>query len=193
MQALSIIREEHASIASMLQGLSALVHGIRDYRMPPNFELLRAMLYYVESFPERLHHPKEERWLFRLLAERHPPARPLVDLLCEQHKTGAVLIATVRDVLHRYERHGSAHFAAFAAAVDQFIAFERDHMGREEREALPLAEKYLTPDDWEDIDEAFAAHADPLRGVPAQDGFAELHRRLTRLRDGPAQERAGEP
>lgn len=192
MQALATIREEHECIASMLDGLAAHVHGIRDFRMPVNFELLRAMLYYIESFPERLHHPKEEHWVFRLLAERHPPARSLVDLLREQHRIGAAQVAALHEGLLRCERHGAAAFGAFAAAVDTFVAFEREHMGREEREAFPLAQRHLTGDDWEEIDEAFAAHADPLHGVSTQDGFADLHRRLTRLH-GAAGESAREP
>ena len=43
-----------------------------------------------------------------------------------------------------------------------------------------------------ELDEAFAAHADPLHGVSTQDGFADLHRRLTRLH-GAAGESAREP
>ncbi|MFO1415329.1 MAG: hemerythrin domain-containing protein [Burkholderiales bacterium] len=181
MQSLSIIREEHHAIASMLQGLSALVRGTRESALPPNFGLLHAMLYYVESFPERLHHPKEEQWLFRLLALRHPPARPLLDLLCEQHQIGTWRLALVKERLHAYEQQGASAFADFASAVDDFVAFEREHMGREEREAFPLAQQHLTDDDWEEIDEAFAAQADPLQGVATDDGFADLHARLERL------------
>ena len=181
MQALSIIRDEHDSIAAMLQRLSDLVHGIRDYRMPPNFELLRAMLYYIQSFPERLHHPKEEHWVFRLLAERHPPALPLVDHLCHEHRMGSEHVAMLDEYLRRWERHGHPAFAAFAAAVDSFVAHERAHMGREEREAFPLAEQHLTAEDWEEIDEAFAAHADPMHGMDTADDFAEIQRRLSRM------------
>jgi hemerythrin-like domain-containing protein len=191
MQALSIIREEHHAIASMLEGLSALVHGTRDFAMAPNFGLLHAMLYYVESFPERLHHPKEEKWLFRLLAQRHPPAQPLLDVLRVQHQLGGARLAVVRERLHQYERDGASAFAEFAAAVDEFVAFEREHIGREEREAFPLAEAHLTDDDWEEIEEAFAAHEDPLHGVSNEDGFDDLHTRLATLADDPARNRPG--
>ncbi len=183
MQALDILRDEHASIASMLQGLADLVHGIRDFRMPPNFGLLRAMLYYIQSYPERLHHPKEERWVFLLLALRHPPARPLLDRLRDEHREGSAQLAALQERLQRYEQEGAAAFGAFAAAVDAFVACERDHIGREERDVVPLAREHLTARDWEEIDAAFAGHADPLHGVPTGDGFAELHRRLMRLPD----------
>ena len=47
-----------------------VVHDIRDRGTHPNFELLGAMIYYIDTVPERFHHPKEDQYLFRLL--RHP-------------------------------------------------------------------------------------------------------------------------
>jgi hemerythrin-like domain-containing protein len=181
MTALGTIREEHQALASMLQGLAALVRGIRDRQLPANIGLLQAMLYYVETFPERTHHPKEDRWLFPLLELRHPPSRPLLDLLREQHRIGGGKLRNITKALDRFERTGAAAFAPFADAVDDFVAFERDHMAREEREVLPLAQQYLTADDWARIDAAFAANLDPLRGMSHDGGQDELHRRLGRL------------
>ena len=37
----------------------------------------------------------------------------------------------------------------------------------EEQEAFPLAQKYLTPADWDEIDAAFVGHADPMIGSDA--------------------------
>lgn len=179
MRALCTIHEEHQAIAAMLQALSALVHGIREYRMQPNFDLMRAMLYYARTFPERSHHPKEEHWVFRLLAGRHPPARPLLARLCDEHRIGSEMLQDAGEALRRYERKGAPEFAAFCAAIDAFVAFERHHMAVEERDAFPLAERHLTADDWEAIDEAFAADADPLPDVATHDGFEPLRRPLT--------------
>jgi hypothetical protein len=36
------------------------------------FDVLRAMLFYIDEFPERLHHPKESDLLFPKLARRVP-------------------------------------------------------------------------------------------------------------------------
>ena len=52
----------------------------------PNFELLGAMIYYIDAFPERFHHPKEDEYLFRLLRVRHPDAAPLLDRLNIEHR-----------------------------------------------------------------------------------------------------------
>ncbi len=88
MQAIRIIREEHQSLAAVLHGLLYLVREIRAHRTEPDFELLGAMVYYIDTFPERFHHPKEDAWLFRLLLLRHPPAAEIIDRLQSEHRAG---------------------------------------------------------------------------------------------------------
>jgi hypothetical protein len=38
-------------------------------------------------------------------------------------------------------------------------------MRKEEEQLLPLAERYLEPEDWDAIGAAFAANIDPIAGV----------------------------
>ena len=185
MKAITVIRNEHQAMAAMLHALLSLVHGIRDHRLRPNFELLGAMIYYVDTFPERLHHPKEDQWLFRLLALRHPPARGTIDRLQAEHRLGASRIRTLEQTLARFRQGGDTEFPAFAAAVEVFVEFERNHMRSEEMEILPLARLHLVPEDWAEIDAAFATNADPLIGVSSQDQFDDLFTRIVNLAPAP--------
>ena len=72
MRALDVIRAEHRSLAAVIHGLRHLVREVREHGARPDFGLLEAMLRYIDAFPERLHHPKEDRYLFRRLRERDP-------------------------------------------------------------------------------------------------------------------------
>ena len=72
-QAIRILHEEHLSLDAVLHGLLYLVHEIRSYRTEPDFALLGAMVYYIDTFPERFHHPKEDAWLFRRIVNLAPP------------------------------------------------------------------------------------------------------------------------
>ena len=68
---LAIIRDEHRSLAAVIHGLEYLVREARDAGKPPQFPLLHAMLHYIKAFPEKLHHPKEDAYLFRKLRAAH--------------------------------------------------------------------------------------------------------------------------
>jgi hemerythrin-like domain-containing protein len=185
MRAIRIIKDEHRSLAAVLHGMLFLVREIRDQGAKPDFAVLGAMIYYIDAFPERFHHPKEDAYLFRVLRIRHPAAKALLDRLEKEHWTGAHKIRDLEQALARYQNGGAAEFPAFAAAVEGYAAFHWDHMRAEEDELLPLAEKHLTPKDWAAIDDAFMGHTDPMLGTDAGAKYAALFTRIVNLAPPP--------
>jgi hemerythrin-like domain-containing protein len=183
MKAIAIIEDEHRAITAVLEGLRQLLADARAGKAAPDPALLGAMFHYVERFPERLHHPKEDDFLFAKLRLRRPDAAPLLDALHREHEIGRERFADLRGVYERYVADPST-LARFADAVDRYAHFHWKHMRREEDEVMPLAAQALTADDWAEIDAAFASNADPIVGVPARKTFRELYRRLAALWPG---------
>ena len=161
-----------------------LVREIRDRNAEPSFAALGAMIYYIDAFPERFHHPKEDQYLFRLLRARYLDAGPLIDRLEEEHRVGAHKIRTLEQALARYQSGGQREFAQFAAAVDDYAEFHWKHMRKEEQQLLPLAERHLTVEDWTAVDAAFAANRDPIAGMQERD-FEKLFSRIVTLAPDP--------
>ena len=96
-ESIRIIRDEHASLAAMLHSLRMMVK-----RGPVNdpegfFDVLRAMLFYIDEFPERIHHTKETALLFPPVAARAPPLRETLAQLEQAHASGE---AWVRELPH---------------------------------------------------------------------------------------------
>ena len=86
--ALTVIRQEHAALAAMLRSLSLRLDQHRRQHSVPDFGLLRAMLFYVDEFPERLHHRKEDEALFPRLRHRCPELAATLDQLERDHEHG---------------------------------------------------------------------------------------------------------
>ncbi|HEU0200973.1 MAG TPA: hemerythrin domain-containing protein [Burkholderiaceae bacterium] len=181
--AIDIIHDEHRALAAVLHALLFLVGEVRNGKSPDP-RLFRATLEYIAAFPEKLHHPKEDEYIYRLLRDRAPAAVATLDELEEEHRQGRDLIVELESALSEYERSPAA-FEAFAAAVKQYADFHWAHMRKEEDLILPLAAKTLTPEDWQGIDAAFQSNRDPLVGVDAQREFRELFRRLVNLLPAP--------
>jgi branched-chain amino acid transport system ATP-binding protein len=156
--ALSIIADEHRSLAAVLKGLQAHVGDARAGRVNPDFYLAGAMLDYIVAFPERLHHPKEDEYLFRFLRERSSEAHAILDTLEAQHVRGAELLADLRRRLEQSRTQGN--FSSFVPALEAYAEFQWDHMRKEEEIVFPLAERHLTEEDWQTIDAAFRANVD---------------------------------
>ena len=59
-----IIQEEHGSLAAMLRSSAMLVQRGPQDQPERFFDVMRAMLFYMDEFPERLHHTKESELQF---------------------------------------------------------------------------------------------------------------------------------
>jgi branched-chain amino acid transport system ATP-binding protein len=180
MKAIAIIEDEHRAITAVTEGLRHLVAEIRAGRIAPDHTLLSALFAYIERFPERLHHPKEDDFLFARLRERRPDATPIVDALHREHEVGRERFVELKAAYQRWV-DDAAQLEPFAELVERYTAFHWKHMRREEDEVLPLAAQALTDDDWASIDAAFASNSDPVVGVPARREFRELFRRIVAL------------
>jgi len=185
MQAIRIIVSEHRALAAVLHGMLYLVHQIRDRGEKPDFPLLGAMICYIDTFPERFHHPKENEYLFKILRNRCPSAAPLIDRLTMEHRVGAEKIRTLEQALVHYQQGGKEEFSDFLTAVEAYAAFHWEHMRAEETQLLPLAEKYLKESDWEEIDAAFLGHTDPMLGAEAGAKYDTLFTRIVNLAPPP--------
>lgn len=176
--ALDVIREEHQALSAMLRSLSMLLAQARREKSLPPFDVLRAMLFYVDEFPEKLHHRKESALLFPRLRERAPELRPVLDRLDQDHAVGETRIRELEHALLAFEVLGESRREAFEQSVDRYIDFYLRHMATEEGEVLPAARRVLGPEDWREIDAAFAANRDPLTGHEPDDEFGPLFRKI---------------
>jgi Uncharacterized conserved protein len=182
--AVSILKSEHRSISAVLHGLQQLAKDAQSTKVRPDFKVFRAMLRYIDEYPERLHHPKEDEHLFARLAVRAPEARKLIEGLHAEHVQGAGLVRELERALVFFEDAWPGGAREFQAAVQTYSDFHWKHMRKEEDELLPLAERHLEPEDWKAIDAAFAANTDPIAGMRERD-FEQLFTRIVNLAPAP--------
>jgi len=175
---LRIIREEHAALSAMLRSILLLLARHRRQGTLPDFTALRAMLFYVDEFPEKRHHLKESQLLFPKLRARTPLSRELLDHLDEDHARGERRIRDLEHSLLGFEMMGEARRQAFEQAAERYVDFYLGHMAMEEQHILPLAERVLTSDDWAELDAAFGANRDPLAGHAPEDDYRALFTRI---------------
>lgn len=178
---LAIIHEEHRSLAAVIHGLEYLVRETRERGMAPEFPLLRAMHYYIKAFPEALHHPKEEAYLFSKLRLRTSEFNDTLDELERQHAAGSNLVAEMDEALARYETDPRGGFDGFADAVMRFAAHQWPHMVLETKVILPAALQYLTAEDWSEVGQAFAQNGDPRFNDDTDEEFRKLFSRILNL------------
>lgn len=183
MKALDIIHDEHRALGAVLQAFGFVLDGIRDGRFQPDFALLAALIEYITQVPDKLHHPKEDDYLFVKMRERIPAAASLLDQLEAEHADGARRTAALRGALVHYQGIGPAAFAEFEAAARTYLAASWSHVNREETALLPMARTGLPAEDWAEIDAAFAANKSPWSGPAGE--FRALFSRIVNMVPSP--------
>jgi hemerythrin-like domain-containing protein len=183
--AVRIIREEHQALSAMLRSVLLLLERHRKSNTLPDFAVLRAMLFYVDEFPQKRHHRKESMLMFPKLRARTPLARDMLDRLDAEHETGERRIQDLEHALLGFEMMGEPRRAAFESAAQAYVDFYLAHMSLEERDILPLAERVLTAEDWAELDEAFSANRDPLAGHDPEAEYRALFTRIVGIVPAP--------
>lgn len=159
-----IIREEHAALAAMMKTFEkALVAGPGD---APEvfFDGMRAMLFYVDEIPEKLHHPKESNLLFPRVARLAPETLETIAQLEKDHTEGESTVRELQHLLLAWELMGEPRREIFMETARRYIGFSLAHMQMEERVIIPTALRVLSDEDWRELDAAFATNCDPLTG-----------------------------
>ena len=176
---LRTIHEEHASLAAVLQSLRLMLNQGPGDEPAAFFDVVRAMLFYIDEFPERQHHPKESQLLFPKVAERAPETAEAIAKLEQDHEGGENAVRELQHLLLGWELMGDARREVFSQALERYIRFYLEHMRLEETVVLPAAQKHLAPADWAEIDAAFAANTNPLApGQPRDPAYDRLFTRI---------------
>lgn len=179
--ALTRLREEHRSLARVIEALESVTAQIVDTRVDPDFALLASMLYYVDAVPEKFHHPKEDRYLFAALRSRTSEANATLDRLERDHQRSPQLVSELERALVRWQGGATDGADAFVLALSRFCEFSWNHMRAEETILLPIAERCLPDEDWLAMAEAFGTNSDPLFGAHRRTEFERLYHRIANL------------
>lgn len=180
-----IILDEHAAVSAMLQSLLAMLRQGPGDEPERFFDVVRAMLFYIDEFPERLHHPKESDLLFPRLGRVRPDLLPVIHALEADHMRSEPRVRELQHLLLAWELVGESRRLAFEQPMRDHVRFYLEHMATEERQILPAAEQALLASDWEVLDAAFSADRDPLAGGIRDPHYDRLFTRIVRTAPAP--------
>lgn len=180
---LQIIRSEHQALTAMLRSIRLLLAEHRRSNTLPDFSVLRAMLFYVDEFPERLHHTKESTLLFPMLRGQGSEANEVLDRLDREHARGEAAIRELEHELLGFEMMGQTEQGLrrrerFEQAMNEYIDFYLSHMHVEETVVLPLAERVLSAAEWRELDSAFSQNRDPIANYDTDGPYRPVFQKI---------------
>ena len=181
MEAIRIIMDEHQSLAAIIHAIRLMIREVGAGRLAPDFKLFKAMVHYLDAYPEKRHHPKEDQFLFGPLKARTTEGADALARLEAEHGLAEARIQALDAALQGYADGAPDGFEAFTDAFETYADFYRNHMLLEEREILPLLKRHFTADDWARADAGCQATPDPMSGTRSPDSDEEFRRLFSKL------------
>jgi len=179
-EALAAIRDEHSCLAAINEVLREEAARARAGESIDTVFLSR-LLKYQYDFGERLHHPKEEQYLFARLLDNSEDAVDMIHSLSVQHRELGERLKQI------YTRLQSADglpenemMDMLAEEIDAYVDIQWRHLNMEEKLIIPAARYMLSAEDWEDIALAFRVQQRMADGAKADSVYQEVVTRLGR-------------
>ncbi len=174
------IKREHRVLGHVVEVLQHSLQDIAAEHSEADFNLLASIIYYIDDFPERLHHPKEDAYIFKALRGQNAEANAVLDELQAEHGLSAKMMRDMHAALVHYLAGAYGGLQSFMTCADAYAAMLREHM-RKEEDLLAHAGALLTESRWGEIRAAFAANEDPLIAHDVRIEFRKLYGRIQNL------------
>lgn len=176
--AVPLWHDEHARFLRLLDYLDTEMLSFHAGGHP-NYDLMRDVIYYLQHYADRYHHPREDV-AFALMLKHEPALAPQVKRLMHEHR----VIKTVGSRLYKYLEDIIEDAViprdAVEAAAATYLIYYRSHINTEEMEMLPQAIRLLQEDDWAEVAAAVPAEPDPLFGKDISARYRDLRIQITR-------------
>jgi hemerythrin-like domain-containing protein len=172
MNATEILRHEHRVIEQVLECLERMAERCA-YGVPLDVKSATQALDFFRNFADRCHHGKEESRLFPLL-ERRGFAReggPTAVMRWEHDEGRRLLQGMAAAVAAPGEPSAAGRFAALAR---RYVSLLREHIRKEDGCLFPLADRALSAQDQEALQEAFGAMEHDEMGEGAHETYVGL-------------------
>ncbi len=175
-EGIKIMSEEHRALAAVLHALEYLAKP--QQLAKTDVHVFQAIVRYIDTYSEKLHHPAEDQFLFKPLKEKTREGAELIAQLEAEHAKGGERMHKLKTALDQVIAGTGGGDVAFGAAVDEYARFYWQHMTLEEKNIFPLAADTLSQEDWAALVDGFSKNKDPIAGSDAARDMDVLLRKI---------------
>ncbi len=154
---IDVLQREHVSMRELLSRVQEQI----DSKAATDYDLLREVMQYCETYPGAYHHPKEDL-IFNLLLEVAPEEAAALEDLTAEHMVMAAAAADTNRIIEAAAEGDEKAQANLPQKIAAYLRFYRMHMSREEREFFPLALEVLSAEQWLMLESQVVDPTDPL-------------------------------
>lgn len=152
---ISIMEEDHSNINRALAVVRALCLQLMNGAEVPD-EDFRTLIHFIRNYADKHHHGKEEKFLFPVMVEKMGPVadKLVTHGMLVEHDLGRADILSLETALNEYQKNPlpelKLDILSYAMAYAHLLQL---HIEKENSVVYPFAERSLSAEDFQAIDE----------------------------------------
>ena len=171
------LHQDHVNLAKVLRLLEKQLADVQSGEHI-DLEVLSEIVDYVQTYPDRVHHKREDI-IFSVYLERSANSRDLMERLIEEH---TLLLDKTRNLhvhIEQWRQDSPVPRGRMVSIIADYLLMQWDHLNLEESSVLDLLHQELTPDDWARIEATMPLSNDPLFGKRVMQRFENIVEQLS--------------
>ena len=176
---LADLRADHRNMALLLELLEVQTDRLLACE-EPDYDLMRDIMIYMTSYPDTVHHPKEDL-IYTHLKTVRPGIGDWLERIEGEHHDIRTLGTNLRNDIEAIESGTVMRRCLVIAGLRRYLKKLRQHMSWEERDLFTLADDLQGEENWSTIAWPDSETSDPLFGPEVQHRFRRLMARIQQL------------
>lgn len=169
---LTSLRTDHRNLAMLLDLLQKETERLEALE-EPDYELVHDVMQYMTSYPDAVHHPREDL-LYRHIRSARPDVDDNLRRVESDHEEIAKLGVKLRDDIDSIAAGAFIKRDVIITELRRYREIFITHMYWEERELFSLADELQDDSEWANIDLGGKDDRDPLFGSRVDRKFRRL-------------------
>ena len=171
------LQKDHHNLAKVLKIMELQLEHIADGDDSALALMLDASNY-IQSYPDVIHHPKENK-VFEVFKSRSKEEAGALDTLTQQHKDMPDTTVKFKEMLDAaINGLGFISREDLVKKIQDYLELEKEHMNLEESVVFPLINETLEDKDWKLLEELVEADSDPMFTDKVEETFENLYQSI---------------
>lgn len=166
------LRADHRNLTVLIDMLDAEADRLKALE-DPDYDLLRDIMVYMTSYPDVVHHRKED-WVYARMVDVRPAMQRDLVRIERDHAELAKLGTKLLNDIEAIESGTVMRRFDVVEDTRQYVNRQRDHMRWEDEKLFPLIETLKKDIDLGDGAPRVAKMHDPVFGPNVESGFRNL-------------------
>jgi len=152
------LRREHESILSVLEIAEDVISNT-NHSNEAKLKFGNEFIYYLSVFTDRCHHGKEEGHLFpTMILKGFPNHDGPIGVMLQEHINGRNMVKEMRTTVDQKD------LIRLIQHIGEYSVFIRNHIAKENNLIFPMADKYLSAEEQEEMAENFEIFEEEVVG-----------------------------